>query len=64
MTQKDAEDKFNHTKDFEQYIIDSLNVYKEQLARNKKITEKQYHFMNNAISGCCIVVKECFKKPE
>jgi hypothetical protein len=64
MTQEQANKIFDQTGDLRDYLINSLDAYKQQLSRNKKLSDTKFHAMNTAIVGAKMVVNECFRNPK
>jgi len=64
MTSKEAYKEFERSGDLKAFILNSMEAYKEQLATTKTVSDTKYHHMKAAITGCRLIVKDCFEKFE
>jgi hypothetical protein len=62
MNQLEADSIFKQTRNLKDYIINSLDAYKDQLGNTSSISATRYNHMAAAISGCKMLINACYKK--
>ena len=62
MTTKKALKIFNETGNLRDFLINTMDAYKHQLAASKGCSDTKFNHMNHAIVGCKMIVNDCFRE--